>query len=78
MVRIEIYAPSVCDFTHIEKGGYMQLEDNISLKEVLKIIKLPILWRKFSYITVNSDKVSSDYIMKDGDVLSIFMPVVGG
>lgn len=78
MITIEVYAPPICNFDRIDKQGNMLIDEGTTLKEVLKIIKLPLLWRKFALVRVNSDKVSRDYIMKEADVLSIFMPVTGG
>jgi len=78
MIKIEVYATPVCSFEKISKEGYMEIPEGTTLLEVLKIIKLPFLHRKFSVITVNSDKVKGSYVMKDKDVLSIFMPVTGG
>lgn len=78
MIRIEVFAPAICNFDRISREGYMEIQDGTTLREVLKVIKLPLIWRKLSFITVNSEKVDKDYVMRDGDVLSIFTPVAGG
>ncbi|MGI6702157.1 MAG: MoaD/ThiS family protein [Christensenellales bacterium] len=77
MIEIEIFAPPVCSYDKI-RDGKLRLNVNTTVKDVLKLIRLPALWRKLSVITVNNVKVNKDYILKDKDVLSIFMPVAGG
>lgn len=78
MIRIEVYVPSICDFRLIDNNNTLELEDETTLKEVLKMIKLPFIFRKISFIRVNSEKVANNYKLKDGDILSILTPVAGG
>lgn len=78
MIKIEVLAPAVCCFDRVDKQGYMEIAEGTTVREVIKIIKLPLLWRVVSFVTVNNDRVDMNYILKDKDVLSVFMPVAGG
>ena len=62
-MRIEFHGPSICDFSKFEKDGTIEVPDGITLKQFLKIVKLPKLLAKtktteyvnlFRYLMVTS------------------------
>ncbi|MDR0315094.1 MAG: MoaD/ThiS family protein [Oscillospiraceae bacterium] len=77
-MKIELYAPGVCDLSKVDEKGFLHVPDGITLKEALKIIKLPLIWKKIFPCLLNYEKVPMDTVLKEGDTISIFTPITGG
>ncbi|MEG0980109.1 MAG: MoaD/ThiS family protein [Oscillospiraceae bacterium] len=77
-MKIELYAPSMCDLSRLDDKGYLDLPEGTTYGEALKIIKLPFVWRKIFPCLLNYEKASLKTVLKDGDTISIFTPITGG
>jgi molybdopterin converting factor small subunit len=77
-MKVKIYAPGFCDYTYIDKNGYMEVEEGDTLNSVFKKLKIPFIFRKILISTVNYQKEKLSYNMKDGDIVSILGPVSSG
>lgn len=77
-MKIEFHGPSMCDFSLMDERGYIEVKDGMKLKEFVKLVKLPYVWRKVFPLLVNYEKVPMDTVLKDGDIVSAFSPTGGG
>ncbi|MBO7689478.1 MAG: MoaD/ThiS family protein [Clostridia bacterium] len=77
-MRIEFHGPSICDFSQFEKDGTIEVQDGLTLKQFLKIVKLPMLWARTLPLLVNYEKVPLDTVLKDGDIVSSYTPLGSG
>lgn len=75
---IELHAPPMCDLSKVDERGNIDLAEGTTLGEALHIIKLPFVWRKVLPCWLNYEKVPMSTVLKEGDVISIFTPIVGG
>ena len=77
-MKIEFHGPSACDFSKFAADGTIEVPDGITLKQFLKIVKLPPLWGKIFPLLLNYEKKPLDTVLKDGDIVSSFTPLGGG
>jgi molybdopterin converting factor small subunit len=77
-MKIRVYAASFCSFDDIDEDGYMVLPDGAVLDDVYQKLKVPWLFRKIVFATVNYRRVGLKTRLKDGDVVSFFSAMGGG
>ncbi|WKY43714.1 hypothetical protein Q5O14_13885 [Eubacteriaceae bacterium ES2] len=49
MIRVRIYTPGFCDYGVIDEMGYMSLADGENLNDVLKKLKVPLVYRSAQF-----------------------------
>jgi molybdopterin converting factor small subunit len=77
-MKIRVYAASFCSFEDIDKDGYMFLPEGAVLEDLYKGLKVPWLFRKIVFATVNYTTVGLKTKLQDGDVVSFFSALGGG
>lgn len=77
-MKIEFHGPSMCDFSKMDKNGGIEVPEGTTLRQFMKIVKLPLIWTKVFPFLVNYEKVPYDTVLKDGDIVSAFSPSGGG
>jgi molybdopterin converting factor small subunit len=77
-MRVKVYAPGYCDYTHINKNGFVDLDEGATLGVLLNKIKMPLLLRALPVVAVNNKKVPKSTVLQDGDTISILFIVAGG
>lgn len=77
-MKIEFHGPSMCDFSKMDKNGDIEVPEGTTLRQFMKIVKLPLIWTKVFPFLVNYEKVPYDTVLKDGDIVSAFSPTGGG
>lgn len=77
-MRIEFHGPSICDFSKFDKDGTIEVPDGLTLKQFLKIVKLPKLWAKTLPLLVNYEKADMKQVLHDGDIVSSYTPLGSG
>lgn len=77
-MKIEFHGPSMCDFSKMDKNGDIEVPEGTTVRQFMKIVKLPLMWTKVFPFLVNYEKVSYDTVLKDGDIVSAFSPTGGG
>lgn len=77
-MKIRVYAASFCSFEDIDKEGYVLLPEGAVLDDVYKRLKVPWLYRRIVFATVNYKKVGLKTRLQDGDVVSFFSALGGG
>ncbi len=76
-MKIRVYAASFCSFEDIDKEGFILLPEGAVLDDVYKRLKVPWLYRRIVFATVNYKKVGLKTRLQDGDVVS-FLSALGG
>ncbi|MCQ2488172.1 MAG: MoaD/ThiS family protein [Clostridia bacterium] len=77
-MKIEFHGPSMCDFSKMDKNGDIEVPEGTTVRQFMKIVKLPLMWTKVFPFLVNYEKVPYDTVLKDGDIVSAFSPTGGG
>ena len=77
-MKIRVYAASFCSFEDIDEDGYMVLPDGAVLDDMYQKLKVPWLFRKIVFATVNYKRVRLKTKLEDGDVVSFFSALGGG
>jgi molybdopterin converting factor small subunit len=77
-MKIRVYAAAFCNFEDIDKEGYVLLPEGAVLDDVYKRLKVPWLYRRIVFATVNYKKVGLKTRLQDGDVVSFFSALGGG
>jgi len=71
------YFASIRDLTGKDAED-LDVKENISAKELWKLIIKETNFSAKVYIAVNHEYVDVDYILNDGDEIAFFPPVTGG
>ena len=77
-MKVEFHGPGVCDFSKMNPDGTIDVPEGTTVKQFIKIVKLPIIWTKVFPFLVNYEKVPLNTVLKEGDVVSAFSPSGGG
>ena len=77
-MHIKVYAPAIIDHSHLDKNGFLEVEEDATLNNVFGLLKIPLILRPVLLYTVNYDRVKLSTRLKEGDVISIVAPISGG
>ncbi len=77
-MKVKVIAPAFCSFKHIDENGYMILPEGATLNDVYKKLRVPLLFRKILFSSVNYERVKLRTKLKDGDVVSFLSVITGG
>jgi len=75
---IKVYPGSMIACKGLDEDGNIEVEDALSVRELLGLIKVPVLVRPLILISVNGMNVDRNYRLKPGDAVSFMMPIAGG
>ena len=77
-LKVEFHGPAICDFSKMNADGTIDVPDGTTVRQFIKIVKLPMAWAKVFPFLVNYEKVPMNTVLKEGDVISAFSPSGGG
>lgn len=77
-MRIKVYAPAFIDHSLLDKNGFLEVEESATVNKVFGLLKVPLILRPMMFYTVNYDRVKLSTRIKEGDVISIIVPISGG
>ncbi len=77
-IKVRVYAPGFINHDAIDQDGFVELDDNVSVKKLFRKMKVSPLARMFVVSFVNYEPAKMDEKLKDGDVVSLMFPVSGG
>ena len=79
-MRVRVYLPPYINSDHskLDQDGYIELEEGTTLKELFKVLKVPLPFGMVHLCRVNYEKASLDRELKDGDIVSFFAIISGG
>jgi len=77
-MKIKVFAPPFLDGTSIDEHGWLELAEGGTLKDVYKLLRVPLALRPLLLCSVNYQKPSRNMRLKADDVVSIYFPLAGG
>jgi molybdopterin converting factor small subunit len=75
---IKVYAPAFINRSALDENGFLYSEETLSLKQLYRLLKVPLLLRPILLCSVNYEQVPMNTPLKDGDVVSFITPISGG
>ena len=78
MIRVKVFPLAFCKFDKLDERGWLELNDNARLSDVLRDIKMSKPLAKVFMASVNGEKAPLDTVLKDGDVVGFFSLMTGG
>lgn len=75
---IKVYPGSMVKCIGLDEDGNIEVEDGLSVRELLGRLKVPALVRPLILVSVNGMNTERNYRLKQGDAVSFMMPVAGG
>jgi len=79
-MRVRVYLPPYIksDNNKLDRDGYIELEDGTTLRELFKILKVPLPFGMVHVCRVNYEKATLNRELKEGDIVSFFAMISGG
>ena len=77
-IKVRIYAPGFINHDAIDQNGFIELDDNVSVKQLFRKMKVSPVARMFVISFVNYEPAKMDTKLKDGDIVSLMFPISGG
>lgn len=77
-MRIRVFPPMFIEAKGLDEEGYIEVPDGISLKKLMKIIKVPVTLAPLLMCSVNYRKVKVKEELREGDVVTFINIVSGG
>ncbi|MGM0652400.1 MAG: MoaD/ThiS family protein [Bacillota bacterium] len=79
-MRVRVYLPPFIksDDSKLDQDGYIELEEGTTMRELFKILKVPLPYGMVHLCRVNYEKASLSRELKDGDTVSFFAIISGG
>lgn len=73
-----MFPPHGCDRSRLDDRGWMEIEDESSVRDVLRTIKCSPLKAKLLLVSVNGERADLEKKLQDGDVVGFFYLISGG
>lgn len=77
-MKVKVYAPLFGNTEPLDGDGYLHLEEGAVLKDLYKLLKIPLPFRNSLLCMVNYERSKSTRKLADGDIVSFIGPVSGG
>lgn len=78
-MKIKVFPPPFCNHDVLDERGWLTMEEGATLKDVLKLIRLPRPLAKIMMVKLNGLKPESMSVqLRDGDVIGFFAFITGG
>lgn len=77
-MRIRVFPPMFIEPKGLDENGYIDVEEGMTLKKLMKKIKVPIPLAPLLLCSINYKKASLKEILQDGDVVTFINIVSGG
>ncbi len=78
MIRVKVFPPYGCDRSALDERSWVEIPEDSTVRDVLKIIRLNPLKAKLLLVSVNGERAHLSQKLKDGDVIGFIAPVSGG
>jgi len=77
-INVKLSFTGVIDIKNIKSDSVMELNECTNISSLLSILKIRKEHQKYIISIINEDKKRLDYILKDGDHISLYLPIGGG
>jgi len=75
---VRVFLPAFGKLDKLDERGWLQLDDDALLSDLLRDIKVPKALAKLLFVSVNGERAPLDTVLKDRDVVSFFWFMTGG
>lgn len=72
MIRVKVFTPVFCKEQGIDSNGWLEIPDESTLADALKLIHLPKPIAKLMMVKVNGVVSPTGTKLYDGDIISFF------
>lgn len=72
MIRVKVFTPVFCKEPKIDANGWLEIPDESTLADVLKLIHLPKPVARLMMLKVNGVVSPTGTKLHDGDIISFF------
>lgn len=77
-MKIKVYVPPFLPSDDIDQNGWLEVAEGTTLKDLYKVLKVPLALRPLLFCSVNYAKPVKSRPLQAGDVVSIYFPLAGG
>jgi molybdopterin converting factor small subunit len=77
-IKVRVYAPGFINHDAIDQNGFVELDDDVSVKQLFRKMKVTPVARMIVTSFVNYEPAKMNMKLKDGDVVSLMFPISGG
>lgn len=77
-MRIRVYLPPYLNSDRVDEHGYLEIERGARLKDLFKLLKVPLPLAAVHLCRVNYDKADLRQQLQDGDIVSFYSLISGG
>lgn len=77
-MKVKVYPGPFRDTDALDEDGFMDIDEGAVVADVIKRLKCNLPVRLLSLYMVNYNKAKSDTKLKEGDVISVITPLIGG
>lgn len=79
MIRVKVFVPVFCNQSEIDPSGWLEIQDESKLADVLKLIHLSKPAAKLMMAKINGEVLPFNTVLHDGDVISFcYIYIAGG
>ncbi len=77
-MKVKVYAPAFLNAALIDERGFLEVPAGSTLRDIYKILQVPLLLRPVLLCSVNYEKSPMNRKLEEGDTISFFFPISGG
>lgn len=77
-MKVKVYAPAWISHERIDDDGLVVLDEGSTLKDLYRVLKVPIPLRLSVFCSLNSEPAGPNTRLNDQDTVSFIFPLVGG
>jgi hypothetical protein len=77
-IKVKVYAPGFINHDAIDPNGFIELDENDSIKTLYQKLKIPFPFWPIVTCCVNYEQAKLSTTLKDEDVVTFLFPFPGG
>jgi len=77
-INIIVSFNGALDIKNISSGETLNISKDTTISELLSFLGIIEQHKKYIIITVNNEKASPSYKLKNNDIVKLFLPIGGG
>lgn len=77
-MRVKVSFFGIIDVEEMDEDGFVEIQENATIKQVLNQLPLDKQLRKHAPVTVNGRLEKRSYRLSEGDELALVLPTSGG
>jgi len=77
-MKVKVYTGPLCEGAALDEDGFIELPEGATVADALKKVNCPLPVKMLGLYSVNYQRATLNTKLKEGDVISILAPIVGG